>query len=83
MGWRGAGVAEMANLPLLGVCHFQGGWTSCLRSVPRKQGARHKCLSNVPAFAVFADVPVAKACHMAKPSVNVGEATTKGVDTEV
>lgn len=50
---------------------------------PRQQGVLYKCSSNIPAFTMFADVPVTKACHMAKPRVNMGGAYMKGMATEV
>lgn len=33
---------------------------------------RHTCSSNIPAFAMFVDVPVAKTRRVAKPRVNTG-----------
>ena len=74
--WLGAAEAGVTGLSLPGVFHLQGDWTKFpyfLCIIPREQGALHKCSSMVPSFAIFADVPVVKAGHMAKGSINVGQ----------
>lgn len=85
-GRLGAAAAGMASLSLPGSLIFKevGPSFSLLSPQHSKRARRTEHVpTRCPSFSVFADVPVPKACHMAKPSVTMEAGDAKGMYTAV